>query len=260
MNNNNSIDMEHAAPAAANAGGYGAPPLRDSTFSVWPDFLTGQTERPVRVLLVDDDTHIRQVISQELLSDLRTDLVAQGSSLRQGLRLVARHNFDVLLVDLNLGDGSGFDLIEGMKAAHPEAEAIVISVMEDEEQAVHAFELGATGYLVKNSWFGNFPQAVLQVANGGAAITPSLARRLLHRLRPHSPLLTWAGAALKEKLSEREQEVLKRVAAGYTSAEIGVQLEISHQTVNAHVKNIYRKLRVHTRAEASSFAAQSGIL
>lgn len=260
MNNNNSTDIEQVTSGAANVGGYGVPPLRDSTFPVWPDFLTGQNERPVRVLLIDDDTHIRQVISQELLSDLRTDLVAQGSSLRQGLRLVARHNFDVLLVDLNLGDGSGFDLIEGMKAAQPTAEAIVISVMEDEEHAVHAFELGATGYLVKNSWFGNFPQAVLQVANGGAAITPSLARRLLRRLRPHSPLLTWAGTGLKEKLSEREQEVLKRVAAGYTSVEIGVQLEISHQTVNAHVKNIYRKLRVHSRAEASSFAAQSGML
>lgn len=260
VNNNNSTDLESVTSSSANVGGYGVPPPRDSTFPVWPDFLTGQNEHPVRVLLIDDDTHIRQVISQELLSDLRTDLVAQGSSLRQGLRLVARHNFDVLLVDLNLGDGSGFDLIEAMKAAQPNAEAIVISVMEDEEHAVHAFELGATGYLVKNSWFGNFPQAVLQVANGGAAITPSLARRLLRRLRPHSPLLTWAGTGLKEKLSEREQEVLKRVAAGYTSVEIGVQLEISHQTVNAHVKNIYRKLRVHSRAEASSFAAQSGIL
>ncbi|MDB5946286.1 MAG: two component transcriptional regulator, LuxR family, partial [Ramlibacter sp.] len=132
--------------------------------------------------------------------------------------------------------------------------------MEDEEHAMHAFDLGATGYLVKNSWFGNFAQAVLQVANGGASITPNLARRLLHRLRPLPPLLTWGDTGLKDRLSDREQEVLKMLAAGYTSVEIGEKLGISHQTVNAHVKNIYRKLRVHTRAEASSFAAQSGIL
>ncbi len=222
--------------------------------------MTGQAERPVRVLLVDDDFHIRQVIAQELLRDLRTDLVAQGGSLRQGLRLIEKHDFDVLLVDLGLGDGSGFDLIERMKRIRPSAEAVVISVFEDEEHAVHAFELGATGYLVKNSWFGNFAQAVLEVANGGASITPNLARRLLHRLRPVSPLVTFSANGLKAKLSDREQEVLKMVAAGYTSSEIGQHLAISHLTVNAHIKHIYRKLEVHTRAEASSLAAQSGIV
>jgi DNA-binding NarL/FixJ family response regulator len=236
------------------------PVLPEAGGSMWPSFLTGQPERPLRVLLVDDDAHIRQVIAQELMRDPRTDVVAQGASLRQGIRLMGSHDFDVLLVDLNLGDGSGFDLIERMKASHPTAEAVVISTMEDEESAMHAFELGATGYLVKHSWFGNFSQAVLQVANGGAYITPNLARRLLHRLRPLSPLLTWQGGDLKEKLSEREREVLKMIASGYTSIEVGEQLRISHQTVNAHTKNIYRKLRVHNRAEASSFAVQSGIV
>lgn len=252
----------HTALTAVAAGGlnsYGAP-SKEATPSMWPGFLMGQVDRPVRVLLVDDDAHIRQVIAQEILSDLRTDLVAQAGSFRQGVRLIAKHEFDVLLVDLNLGDGSGFDLIERMKATRPDAEAVVISAMEDEEHAMHAFDLGATGYLVKNSWFGNFAQAVLQVANGGASITPNLARRLLRRLRPTSPMLTWDAAGVRDKLSDREQEVLKMVACGYTSAEIGLQLAISHQTVNAHVKNIYRKLRVHSRAEASTFAAQSGIL
>jgi DNA-binding NarL/FixJ family response regulator len=239
---------------------FGIPLVADHGTPLWPGFLAGQAERPVRVLLVDDDPHIRQVIAQELLSDLRTDLVGQGGSVREGTRMVATHDFDVLLVDLNLRDGSGFDLIETMKLARPSAEAVVISVMEDEEHAMHAFELGATGYLVKNSWFGNFAQAVLQVANGGASITPSLARRLLRRLRPLSPILAWSGAGLKDKLSRREREVLKMIAAGYTSVEIGQRLRISHQTVNAHIKNIYRKLQVHSRAEASSVAAQSGIL
>jgi DNA-binding NarL/FixJ family response regulator len=262
MNHNNGSESQQDVPATMSApgGGYGPRNAYEATPSVWPTFLAGQAERPVRVLLVDDDAHIRQVIAQELLGDLRTDVVAQAGSVKQGLRLVAKHDFDVLLVDLNLGDGSGFDLIARTKELHPAAEAVVISVMEDEEHAMHAFDLGATGYLVKNSWFGNFAQAVLQVANGGASITPNLARRLLHRLRPLPPLLAWGDDGLKDRLSVREQEVLKMIAAGYTSAEIGTKLRISHQTVNAHVKNIYRKLRVHTRAEASSFAAQSGIL
>lgn len=233
--------------------------LLPSAPSLWPTFLAGQPGKPVRVLLIDDDLNMRKVISHELLADLRIDLVAQGTSLREGKRLVQQHEFEVLLVDLNLGDGSGLDLIEYMKTVRPLAEAVVISAMEDEQHALHAFELGATGYLVKNSWFGNFPQAVLQVVNGGASITPNLARRLLHRLE-HSKEAAQHLAVQKDKLSDREKEVLKMVAAGYTSGEIGSQLAISSQTVNTHIKNIYRKLQVRSRAQAVSMAAQRGIL
>lgn len=232
--------------------------------TMWPDFLVGQPGRPIRVVLIDDDAHMRRVISQELLADLRCDLVAQGSSVKEGRKLISQHAFEVMLVDLNLGDGTGFELIEHMKTAHPLAEAIVISGMEDEQHALRAFELGATGYLVKNSWFGSFPQAVLQVVNGGASITPNLARRLLHKLEqaqePHIRTAGTTGHGLKDKLSDREKEVLKMVASGYTSAEIGTRLMISYQTVNTHIKNMYRKLQVRSRAQAVSSAAHMGLL
>ena len=226
--------------------------------SVWPDFLVGQPDQPVRVLLVDDDPHIRHVIAQELLADKRIHLVAQAGGFKDGRRRVAQQDFDVLLVDLNLGDGSGFELIEQVKSLRPMAEVVVISAIEDERHALHAFELGATGYLIKNSWFGSFSQAVLQVVNGGASITPNLARRLLHRLegRPSDE----PARTSKERLSDREREVLRMVAAGYTSGEIGVRLDISMQTVNAHVRNIYRKLRVRTRAQAVSCATERGLI
>ena len=147
---------------------------------------------------------------------------------------------------------------------HPVAEAVVVSAMEDEEHALHAFELGATGYLIKDSWFGNFPQAVLQVVNGGASITPNLARRLLKRLdggavrAPSAPRVRKGSGG--EKLSEREREILRLVASGYTSCEIGKRLGISDQTVNTHIKNMYRKLQVRTRAQAVSLASQWGWL
>jgi len=228
---------------------------------MWPGFLTGQAEQPVRVLLVDDDANMRRVIAHELLADLRIDLVNQGASAREGRRLISQREFDVMLVDLNLGDGTGFELIEHMKAVRPAAEAIVISAMEDAQHALHAFKLGATGYLVKNSWFGNFAQAVLQVVNGGASITPGLARRLLGKFEP----LTTKGAGkpgsekAREKLSEREKGVLQLVASGHTSTAIGARLNISGQTVNTHIKNIYRKFNVRSRAQAVSFAAAHGV-
>ena len=229
--------------------------------SIWPDFLTGQAEQPVRVLLVDDDPHIRRVIAQELLADMRINLLAEANSMKEGRRLISVHEFDVMLVDLNLGDGTGFDLIEHMKTVRPVAEAVVISAMEDEQHALHAFELGATGYLVKNSWFGNFSQAVLQVVNGGASITPNLARRLLSKFNhaQESNHRILYKSSDKGKLSEREKEVLKLVASGYTSLEIGSRLTISGLTVNTHIKNIYRKLQVRTRAQAVSFAAHRGL-
>jgi len=251
----NSSAGTHGVAADRYFGGQGSP------LCMWPDFLTGQPGQPVRVLLIDDDPHMRLVIAQELLGDMRINLLAQAGSMKEGRRLIAQHEFDVMLVDLNLGDGTGFDLIEHMKNMRPMAEAVVISAMEDEQHALHAFELGATGYLVKNSWFGNFPQAVLQVVNGGASITPNLARRLLHRLdhAQGSAHRTVQSSCDNDKLSEREKEVLKMVAAGYTSAEIGSRLVVSCHTINTHIKNIYRKLNVRTRAQAVSFAAHRGL-
>ena len=236
------------------------PGAQSATNLSWPPFLVGQVARPVRVLLVDDDANIRHVISSELMADLRCDLVGQGGSMREGRRLISSCEFDVMLVDLNLGDGNGFELIEHLKTIRPMAEAIVISAMEDEQHALRAFELGATGYLVKNSWFGNFAQAVLQVVNGGASITPNLARRLLHRLEHSTTDAVQRAEPHKKGLSDREHAVLKMVAAGYTSVEIGLRLAISGLTVNSHIKNIYRKLQVKTRAHAVSSALQRGLL
>ena len=228
---------------------------------LWPDFLNGQSARPVRVLLVEDDAHMRRVIAQDLLADDRVNLVAQGASAREGRRLAALHDFEVLVVDLNLGDGTGFDLLQHVKTLRPFAEVIVITASDDEQHALQAFALGASGYMVKNSWFGSFPQAVLQVVNGGASITPALARRLLRQFENQPAARARAKVVQDgETLSDRERAVLRLVASGHTSPEVGTRLAISAQTVNTHVKNIYRKLQVHTRAQAVSMASHLGWL
>ena len=252
--------LTYQASSESLSRGAASPGFSGAQSSIWPDFLKGQADRPIRVLLVDDEINMRNVVANELFNDRRCDLVAQGSSVREGKRLIDRHEFDVMLVDLNLGDGQGFTLIEHMKMRRPMAEAIVISCMEDEQHALRAFALGATGYLIKNSWFGNFPQAILQVVNGGASITPNLARRLLRRLEDTSDPKQPSLAENRERLSDREKGVLKMVASGYTSDEIGLRLLISCQTVNTHIKNIYRKLQVRSRAQAVSCASHLGLI
>ena len=231
---------------------------------LWPHFLTGQEDAPVRVVLVDDDEFMRRVIAQELLSDLRIQLEAQAGSVRDGRRLLATHQFDVLMVDLRLGDGSGFDLIREARKLHRYCEIIVISALEDDAHVMHAFELGATGYLLKHAWLQSFAQAVLHVVNGGAVITPRLARRLLHRLnhQPREQQQPAEGASPPRDttLTPRESQVLRCVASGYVSAEIGTKLGITGQTVNVHIKSIYKKLHVHSRAQAVNFAVQAGLI
>lgn len=240
-------------------------PSAAGSTSLWPDYLVGQPDKPVRVMVVEDDSRERMVISQEIMRDQRTIVVAQASCMRDARKLIRNHEFDVMLVDLNLGHGNeeGLELIDVMKSLRPSAEAIVVSVVETEEQVLRAFEVGATGYVVKNSWFGNYVQAVLQVANGGASITPILARRLLQRFDKNivvSPKPCKPIDIVPDHISARERMVLRMVANGYTSSEIANNMEISATTVNAHIKSIYNKLQVHSRAQVVRYALTHGII
>lgn len=241
---------------------------------LWPHYLLGQSHAPLRVILIDDDIHVTSTIKQELNHDNRINLVASATNARQAKKLIANSDFDVMLLGTQLdGDmscGLGLELIAFMKQSHPTAEAVVLSKNEDEDHAVQAFALGAAGYWVKNAWFGSFSQAVLQVANGGAFISPKVARRLLTRLT-HSNRITHTNASTQtpsrqnddmanKKLSQRELEILQLVAVGDSSANISTKTCISVQTVSTHIKNAYRKLNVHSRLQAVASAKSLGLI
>jgi DNA-binding NarL/FixJ family response regulator len=214
--------------------------------------------------LVADDPHMRETIAHELAQDVRIRVIAVARSAHEGKRSIATIDFDVMLTDLKLRDGSGYELLESMKRIQPAAEAVVVSVMEDDESALHAFALGASGYLIKSSWFGNFVDAILQVVNGGAAVTPTVTRRLLKRLNGGTGQAATPAQQSQsdssERLSPREREVLRLVSIGYTSCEIGKRLFISNETVNAHLKHAFRKLGARTRAQAVTSATAKGLL
>jgi DNA-binding NarL/FixJ family response regulator len=229
---------------------------------VWPESMSGQPGSPVRVHVVDSDPHVRGVVAQELMGDTRTVVSGQAGSLREARRLLRDEPCDVLLIDLHLEDGLGLELISQARALRPPVEVVVLSRLDSDDDAMRAFDLGAAGFVVKDSWFVSFTQAVLQVANGGASVTPSVSRRLLLQLNRSkaAELGLSPGQVVRIKLSERELEVLKMIAGGLTSSEIGQRLAISCTTVNSHVKNMYQKLHVKSRAQAVSCASSWGLL
>ena len=205
-------------------------------------------------MLVDDDPHMRRVIVQDLLSDVRIDVVGQAHGVKDARRIMPTASFEVLLLDLNLGDGSGFDIIAEALVKSPSLEVVIISCIDDESNVMKAFSMGATGYIVKSSMFGCFSQVVLQVVNGGSPISPQLARKLLKVFCSNDlRIVTKTPSKAISNLSAREVEILKLVACGHTSLEISTRLDISVQTVSSHVKNVYRKLHIHSRKQAASF-------
>ncbi|WP_307611622.1 LuxR C-terminal-related transcriptional regulator [Variovorax boronicumulans] len=237
-----------------------SPAAQLASTSHWPSFLIGQADRPVRVLLVDEEVSARRAISHELLMDSRICVIGEAGSLLEAKRLLAQQAFDVLILDVGLGGGKGFNLIESVRRHRSSAEVIVHSTLGDEVHVRRAFAAGASGYLLKNAWFQSFTQAVLQVVNGGAAVSPNVIRHLLIRLGSGAPAEPNAARTRIRTLSTREREVLRLVAAGYVTRHIAERLSISGQTVCAHMKNIYRKLQVHTRAHAVTTASGQGML
>ena len=244
---------------------------RDSGFevfnnppSMWPSFLVGQRDSPIRALVIDDDIHFVNVLQQELSQDERIQVVGKANSLKEGKRLCRSASFDVLLFDINLADGSGYQLLELLQTHRPTVQSIVCTVSDQDDLVSRAFDLGASGYLLKHSWFGNSTQSVLQVANGGAAVTPQLAKRLLRRFDPasarHAANLQPLPITPAEQLSTREKDILRMVASGFTSTDIAARLSISHMTVNTHIRNTYRKLQVRSRAQAVQSAMVRGLI
>ncbi len=172
--------------------------------------------------------------------------------------MVAHEPPQVLLVDLQLPDGSGIDLIRAARRLAPQAEAMVISVFGDEAHVVGAIEAGATGYLLKDASAEEIAMAITRLLAGEAPISSAIARHLLRRFRaPPDPA---AAPVAASPLTPREGEVLQLIAKGLSYQRIADTLAMSPHTVTTHIKQIYRKLAVNSRGEAVFEAMQLGLL
>lgn len=208
------------------------------------------------IWLVEDDPRVRARLEGVLKAHPQLEFLGSAASLAAGRAALASRVPDVLLTDLGLPDGRGETLIDEVSRRHPEVRILVITVFADEQTVISALEAGASGYLMKDADDAALQLALSQLLDGGAPICPSIARHLLRRLRPEPT----PAADPSVHLTGREQEVLQLLAKGYIAKEVAELLSLSPHTVTAHVRSIYRKLAVRSRAEAIYEAVQMGLI
>ena len=209
-----------------------------------------------RIMIVEDDPAFLNRFCRIVMSEPTFEIcaaVCNGASARETL---AHTEPDVLLIDLDLPDMSGIEIIRETAARYPATDIMVVTVFGDERHVLASIEAGATGYLLKDSLPDEFIAVINQLRAGGSPISPVIARVLLRQLRP----VDRTPPAEVTRLSGREVEILSFIAKGFSFAEIGTLLTISAHTVTTHVKKIYQKLAVHSRGEAVYEATKLGLL
>ncbi len=210
----------------------------------------------IRVILADDHPAVRAGIRQFIERDPAIEVLAEADDGAQALVLIRRHQPDVVMLDLQMPNVSGLDLIARVRAEYPTIGLIVLTAYDDAPYIFAALRAGAKGYLLKTSGPDELARAIRCVHGGGSALDPCVANRVVESLgQPAAP-----AAPEPERLSPRELEVLRLAAQGLTNRAIGYQLKISERTVHSHLINIFDKLDVSTRTEAALKAVRLGWL
>jgi DNA-binding NarL/FixJ family response regulator len=223
----------------------------------------------IRVIIIEDDPLVLERFRAVLApwEDLR--LIGQATTKAGGSTLIDAGGYDVVVCDLGLPDGDGTDLVRQSARQFPRADIMVLTMFADHHKVLAAIKAGARGYVLKDQSLDDCVAGIREVCGGGSPISPIIARLLLNELgvgnasalpqrQPKEPSSFDMGPGAL--LSDRETEALNLLARGFTYAECADLLGISPHTVGSHVKNIYRKLEVSSRAEAVFEASSLGIL
>jgi two-component system, NarL family, response regulator NreC len=208
----------------------------------------------VRILIVDDHAVVRAGL--RLLLDAEADFepVGEAGTARDAIFQARSLKPDLILMDVGLPDQNGLDIVPTLLHEHPEAKVLVLSMQDEPQYVRQAFDVGASGYVLKESADAELVNAVQQVARGESYVDPKLGARLVAAERAE------IRRAEEDPLSEREREVLRLLALGHTNQEIAKELFISVRTAETHRAHIMRKLNLQTRAELVRYALDQGML
>ncbi|WP_412753862.1 response regulator [Krasilnikovia sp. M28-CT-15] len=208
-------------------------------------------------MVVDDHPMWREGVSRDLAA-AGYDIVATTGEGRQAVRIAAAARPDVVVLDLQLPDISGVEVIQGLLEAAPGVRVLMLSASGEHHDVLAAVKAGATGYLLKSAGAAEFLDAVGRTAAGDAVFTPGLAGLVLGEFRRMATEPAPAEGPAP-KLTERETEVLRLVAKGLSYRQIAERLVLSHRTVQNHVQNTLGKLQLHNRVELTRYAIEQGL-
>ncbi|WP_428623086.1 response regulator [Sedimenticola sp.] len=206
-----------------------------------------------RALIVEDTPEARDWMADALGSVFPGITVRLAASVAEASDRLDRCRYDLALIDLHLPDGNGVDLIARINSESPQTLCVVVTIYDDDQHLFPALQAGAGGYLLKDMPGDQFVRRLRGIADGEPPLSPAIARRLLGHFGTPAP-------ELDHDLTPREREVLTLIAKGIKLADVAEALSISRHTAGDHVKSIYRKLNISSRAEATLEAARLGFI
>ena len=201
----------------------------------------------IRILCVDDHRLVREGIASLIAQQRDMEVVASAATGEEAVALFKEHRPDVTLMDLQLPGMSGLEAIRAIKRTHLAARIIVLTMYEGEEDIFRALQEGANSYLLKDSLFDDLASRIRNVRNGEVTLPPKVEARLAER-KTHRPL------------SARETEIVGLLARGLRNKEIAATLNISEETVQVHLRNLFAKLEVNDRTAVLSVALKRGLI
>lgn len=209
---------------------------------------------PKSALIVDDRPDAQQWLTRAVRSCFSAIEISIASCLGEACTWIQSHAPpDLALVDLGLPDGDGVELIAQLSRDSPSTISVVVSIYDDDRHLFPALRAGARGYLLKEQHWERIADLLQGITSGRPPLSPAIARRLLGYFKAEPQ-------PYKKALTPREAEILTLIAKGITQAETGKLLGISAHTVCTHVKEIYRKLNISSRAEAALTAQKLGLI
>lgn len=207
------------------------------------------------ILIVEDISETRNWLSDIASAAFPGCTIGVAGTMRGGMAEVARHDYDLALIDLGLPDGSGLEVLRNLRLVRPQTVSVVTTVMGDDAHIVAALSAGADGYLLKEQPEDLLTRQLRQLAAGIPALTPSIARRIMEHFRYTGP-----ADDPEDELTGRERDVLALIGRGLRNGEVADELGLAEGTVASHIKAIYRKLGISSRAEAAWHAARMGLV
>jgi two-component system response regulator DevR len=212
---------------------------------------TPSENSPVTLVLIDDSEMVRVGLRTLLANDRTLSVVGEGTSVASGVEIAARQKPQVVLLDIRLPDGTGFDACRQILKRSSESRVLILTSVVDDSMVDEAIRSGAHGYLLKEIDGRGLVNAIHDVAAGKSILDPAVTARVMQMVKSN----TGSRDALAS-LSPQEKRVLALIAEGCTNKEVGVKLGLSEKTVKNYLSTVFEKLHVSRRAEAAVIYAQ----